>query len=362
MSSPADQQKGVVVLGRRRRRQEVMEAAEEEDLVAAASTLQQVADEARVVREVLTTTNTIRRRRRDISSIPSPEALMPPPPPRSLRAARVAATGAGASPSGTGASPSGTAFASPSGTATDAGISVTTQVGGNRLGVKEFRKEITKCIEERTDQSVRELLDKFSTGLHEFKDEATVHIEKTTTHIEKTIHKALTELRTSVQETVNQGVQEIEQECRHKMEMKEKKITIGHLSEENQSLKLQLQDARGDLHSLREKYETHRNQYWKLVSDTSKLHSDIGKLNEKNSELVERIDNQKVSMCTVCYAKQINMVAMPCYHASFCQDCCNKYAHPREGYTPPTNNDGNVRCPHCNSSVTAFHAIIFCSI
>jgi hypothetical protein len=357
--------------GRRKRRQGAMEPTEEEDLAVAASTLQQVADETRVGREELATTNAIRRTRRDISSIPpSPEALMPPPPPaRSLRAVRVAATatgaGAGASPSGTafaspsgtatGASPSGTAFASPSGTATDAGISVTTQVGGNRLGVKEFRKEIMKCIEERTDQSVRELLDKFSNGLHEFKDEATVHIEQTTTHIEKTIHKALTDLRTSVQETVNQGVQEIEQESRHKMEMKEKTITIGHLSEENQNLKLQLQETKGELYSLREKNETLQNQYRRLVSD-------IGKLNEKNSELVERIDNQKVSMCTVCYAKQINMVATPCHHASFCQDCCNKYAHPREGYTPPTNNDGNVRCPHCNASVTAFHPIIFCSI
>ena len=318
MSSPG----AVGASERRRKRRKAIEAAEEEDLVVAASTLQQVADEARVE----TTANTRRRRREHSVTLSLSEELMPPPPPRSFRAARVAT---GASPSGTatGASPSGTATgASSSGaTATGAGISVTTQVGGNKLDVNNFKKEVVKCIEETT-------------------------------------HKALTELRSSVQEAVNQGVQEIEQENRHKMEMKEKTITIGHLSEENQDLKLKLQETKGELNILQEKYARLQLQYRTINSEINKLHSDIAKVNEKNSELITRIDNQKVSMCTVCYTKQINMIATPCQHASFCQECCDKYAHPREGYTPPTNNDGSVRCPHCNASVTAFHQVIFCSI
>lgn len=340
MSSLIEQQRGAVGVSerRRRKRQEAIETAAEEDLAVAASTLQQVADEARVeIEGSRTIANTRRRRREHSVTLPLPEVWIPPPPPRA-RAARVATTGA-----------------SPSGTATGASISVTTQVDGNKLGLNEFRKEIVKCIETRTDQGVGELLDKFSTGLREFKDEAKAHIEETT-------HKALTELRSSIEETVNQGVQEIEQENRHKMEMKEKTITIGHLSEENQDLKLKLQETKGELNISQEKYTQLQAHYRKLFSDTNKLHSDMAKVNEKNSELITRIDNQKVSMCTVCYAKQINMIATPCHHASFCQECCDKYAHPREGYTPPTNNDGSVRCPHCNASVTVFHQVIFCSI
>ena len=261
----------------------------------------------------------------EVSSSPSPsqspsplltEELMPPPPPRA--------------PTVTTAGPSGAAGPSEATTETAAGstregINVTTQVGGNRLGVNEFRKEIKKCIEETTQ-------------------------------------KAMKEIHSSVCDLVSKGVQEIDQDNRHKNELREKKITIGVISTENNALKIDLQEKRGELHILEGKYEELRRDNRKLVSENSRLVSDIASIQEKNTELVQKVYNHRVSMCTMCYSEQINIVALPCFHASFCDVCCNKYVTPREGYEPPIDGTGHVRCPHCNVGVVEFHQMTFCSI
>jgi hypothetical protein len=228
------------------------------------------------------------------------------------------------------AGPSGAAGPSEATTETAAGssregINVTTQVGGNRLGVNEFRKEIKKCIEETTQ-------------------------------------KAMKEIHSSVCDLVSKGVQEIDQDNRHKNELREKKITIGVISTENNALKIDLQEKRGELHILEGKYEELRRDNRKLVSENSRLVSDIASIQEKNTELVQKVDNHRVSMCTMCYSEQINIVALPCFHASFCDVCCNKYVTPREGYEPPIDGTGHVRCPHCNVAVVEFHQMTFCSI
>ena len=274
------------------------------------------------------------------SQSPSPllsEELMPPPPPRAptvTTAGPSGAAGAGATgPSGA-TDPSEATGPSEATTETAAGssregINVTTQVGGNRLGVNEFRKEIKKCIEETTQKAMKE------------------------------INSSVSDL---VSDLVSKGVQEIDQDNRHKNELREKNITIGVISTENNALKIDLQEKRGELHILERKYEELRRDNSKLVSENSRLVSDMASIQEKNTELVQKVYNHRVSMCTMCYSEQINIVALPCFHASFCDVCCNKYVTPREGYEPPIDGTGHVRCPHCNVGVVEFHQMTFCSI